>query len=155
MVTVSFGNLAVTVSFGFRSPALHVSLRFRRRGGESSESASALDYLIVEGVGLAWVENQGEGVVGVEGVVDLEDVWVRREEEHDLGLLLEAVAVGLVGEHGFVDGLAGEEGFLRRREAPGDHWRLGSWFLSIGFLVLVVNGRIWGRRWMRGSWFLT
>ena len=64
-------------------------------------------YAVEEGEGVAEVEDQGEGVVVVEGVVDVEDVGVSGEEGHEFGFVEEALAVGGVGEEGLVDDLAG------------------------------------------------
>lgn len=70
---------------------------------------------------VAEVGDDVEVVLVLVHLVDLEDVGVAAEEGEDLGLLVEAVAVGgVVGEEALVDGLAGEGGARGGGEAAVD-----------------------------------
>lgn len=62
-----------------------------------------------------------EVVLVVVNLVDLKDVGVPAQEGEDLGLLVEAIAVGgVVGEEALVDGFAGEGGVGGGGEAAVD-----------------------------------
>ena len=76
-------------------------------GGGLGLREGSMEHAVEKRVGLAEVHYDGEIVVVLEDMEDLEDVGVRREEGHEFGFVLEAVAVGGVKEEGFVDEFAG------------------------------------------------
>lgn len=78
-------------------------------GGGFGFGERALDDPVVESSGFAELEHHGQRVVGFEDVEELENVGVRSEKAHDLGLFLEAGAVLGISEARFVDDFAGDE----------------------------------------------
>lgn len=78
------------------------------------------DHAVVESLRLAELGHHAEGVLRVEDVKDLDNVGVRRQEGHDLGLILETLTVGRVCQEALVDDLAGEEIVPGRGEAAED-----------------------------------
>ncbi|PON55474.1 hypothetical protein PanWU01x14_187890, partial [Parasponia andersonii] len=69
----------------------------------------AADDAVVEGGGLAELENDSEKVVVLDDIEDLENVGVRGQKSHDLRLLVKTSSVGSIGEDPFVDNLTGDE----------------------------------------------
>lgn len=108
---------------------------------------------VVESFGVAKLEHHGHGVVGFEDVVDLENVGVGSQEGHDLGLFLEASAVGFVSEDGLIDDLDGDglggDGAVGAED--GAESAAADFFEElVGVFECVVHLRILG---IGGFWF--
>lgn len=90
-------------------------------GGVALGEGGGCEDAIVESGFLAEIGDDEEMRIGIEEVVDLDDVRVRREKVEDLRLLDEAVTVGrVVGEEAFVDEFDGKGGERREGEAAVD-----------------------------------
>lgn len=94
----------------------------------------AVNDAVEERVGLAEVHDDGEIIVVLEDIEDLEDVGVRREEGHEFWFILEALAVRGIGEKRLVDDLAGVGFVGERMETPED----GSEPTTTDLLVYLV-----------------
>lgn len=84
--------------------------------------------------------------------MDLNNVWMRRQDCHDLGFVLETLAVSGIGEEVLVDDFTGEEFVLDGGEAARDCAKSAAANL-LADVVVVLQGVAHFPVIGRGFWF--